>query len=85
MYGEVIQTQDGRDWRTTWWEDQIARFITLYTPNTSAPDQACRRASQTARAKRAALSEVINNPNVDYDEKMEAVDNAANALNGLIE
>ena len=39
MYGEVIQSTEGADWRTIWWEDQIGRFITLHTPNTSAPDQ----------------------------------------------
>jgi len=39
MYGEVIQTPDVIDFRTIWWEDQISRFITKYTPNTSVPDQ----------------------------------------------
>ena len=38
MYGEVIQTQDGTEERTLWWDDQIARFITQYTPNTGTPD-----------------------------------------------
>jgi hypothetical protein len=34
MYGEVIQTRDGPDWRTFWVDDAINRFTTVYTPNT---------------------------------------------------